>query len=300
MNEQKETENEEKKQKISRRDFLKLMMSAGGLTFLAGLGGWKYIIQAEREKLELVELSLRLPHLDASFDGLKIAVVGDIHFGNWMTRERLIPAVDLILEQSPDLIFHTGDFLAGYGWTAEHKIYLKDLTLELKRLSKNIVNIAVMGNHDYWTNPIAVRESLQEANIIELSNTFYTLKRGTAQLHICGVDDIWEKKNDLNALLMELPAGAPAILLAHEPDFADVSASTNRFSLQISGHSHGGQVVIPGYGAPIRSYMGWKYYSGLYKVGEMWQYTNRGIGMGRIPIRYNCRPEITLLTLETE
>ena len=121
----------------------------------------------------------------------------------------------------------------------------------LKRLSKNTLNIAVMGNHDHWTNVSAVREGLKEANIIDLANTFYTLKRGTDELHICGVDDIWEKKGNLNALLMQLPAENPAILLVHEPDFADVSASTKRFDLQISGHSHGGQVVIPDIGHPI-------------------------------------------------
>ncbi len=286
--------------KISRRDFLKLAGTGGAITFLAGLGGAKYISKMEMGELDLVELSLELPRLTPAFDGYKIAIIGDIHIGGWMTHERLIPAIDLVLEQSPDIIFHTGDFLAGHSWTPEVEAHLNDLIIELKRLSKNILNIAVMGNHDHWTNVSAVREGLQEADIIELENTFYTLRRGTDELYICGVDDIWEKKDDLNALLMQLPAENPAILLAHEPDFADTSVSTKRFDLQISGHSHGGQVVIPNIGPIVLPYLAWKYPAGLYKVGEMWQYTNRGLGTGKIPVRYNCPPEVTMLTIKTE
>jgi len=90
------------------------------------------------------------------------------------------------------------------------------------------------------------------SNIIELENDVYTLKRGNATLHIAGVDSITLDKHDLNAVLKKLPPLGPAILLAHEPDFADVSAATGRFSLQLSGHSHGGQMVIPWLGTPFR------------------------------------------------
>jgi predicted MPP superfamily phosphohydrolase len=89
-----------------------------------------------------------------------------------------------------------------------------------------------------------------------------------------------------------------AILLAHEPDFADISMRTNRFDLQVSGHSHGGQVVFPFYGPPILPYLGQKYPSGLYRVGSMLQYTNRGVGMIDPPIRFNCPPEITMFELQ--
>ena len=85
--------------------------------------------------------------------------------------------------------------------------------------------------------------------------------------------------------------------MAHEPDFADKSSVVNRFDLQISGHSHGGQVVIPFFGPPVLPRHGRKYPSGLYKVGGMYQYTNRGIGMVFPYVRFLCRPEVTLFTL---
>ena len=286
-----------KKIRISRRDFLKMVGSLSGLGLLASWGGWEYATEVEPRNLELVELSLNLPHLDSAFNGFKIAVISDIHLGGWMTREKLIPAIDMILEQSADLILIPGDLMAGYGWNAEQENNLNDITAELRRLSAQTPTFAVLGNHDYWTNPSAVQKALAEIQIDTLSNTHHTLKRGSAQLHVCGVDDIWEEQDDLNALLLHLPAEGAALLMAHEPDFADISAATKRFDLQISGHTHGGQVIIPGYGAPIKPPLGEKYLSGLYEVGEMWQYTTRGVGMGHIALRFNCRPEITVITL---
>jgi predicted MPP superfamily phosphohydrolase len=131
-----------------------------------------------------------------------------------------------------------------------------------------------------------------------LTNTVFTLKRGSENLHLCGVDDVWEGDVQLENVLNQLTDDSAAILLAHEPDFADTSAATGRFDLQVSGHSHGGQVVIPYYGPPILPLLGQKYPSGLYKVGEMFQYTNRGVGTGMLPVRFNCPPEITLFILD--
>jgi uncharacterized protein len=103
----------------------------------------------------------------------------------------------------------------------------------------------------------------------------------------------------LDAVLDQLHDNSAAILLAHEPDFADLSAESNRFDLQVSGHSHGGQIVLPLYGPPILPHLGRKYPSGLYQVGNMLQYTNRGVGMARLPVRFNCPPEITIFTLKS-
>lgn len=117
-------------------------------------------------------------------------------------------------------------------------------------------------------------------------------------LHFAGVDDVMEGRSRLDLVLQELPEDGTAILLAHEPDFADVSAATGRFDLQLSGHSHGGQVRLPLLGAPYLPPFSQRYASGLYEVGDMWQYTNRGIGFVDARLRFLCRPEITVLTFE--
>jgi len=108
-------------------------------------------------------------------------------------------------------------------------------------------------------------------------------------LHVAGVDDVWERQDRLDLVLKATPEAGAAILLAHEPDFADVSAATRRFDLQISGHSHGGQVIIPLRGPPLLPRYAKKYPMGLCQVGSMMQYTNRGVGMVPPRVRFNCR-----------
>jgi predicted MPP superfamily phosphohydrolase len=111
------------------------------------------------------------------------------------------------------------------------------------------------------------------------------------------VDDIWEGDVRLEEVIAQLDDHSAAILMAHEPDYADTSAAAGKFDLQLSGHTHGGQIAIPFLGPPILPYLGRKYHTGLYKVGDMFQYTNRGVGMARLPLRFNCRPEITVFVL---
>ena len=119
-------------------------------------------------------------------------------------------------------------------------------------------------------------------------------RRGRAGLHLAGVDDVRAGAARLDDVLARLPPTGCAILLAHEPDFADTAAASGRFDLQLSGHSHGGQIVLPFIGAPILPRMGRKYPTGCYTVRNMALYTNRGLGV--IP-RVNCRPEISVFTL---
>src|SRR5574341_27976 len=139
---------------------------------------------------------------------------------------------------------------------------------------------------------------LSSSGITDLTNSVFTVTQGNERLHLCGVDDVWEGNVRLDQVIDRLTDDSPAILLAHEPDFADLSSKTGRFDLQVSGHSHGGQVVLPFYGPLVLPYLGEKYSSGLYQVGEMFQYTNRGVGMINPPVRFNCAPEITLFTLD--
>ncbi|NTU56820.1 MAG: metallophosphoesterase [Anaerolineales bacterium] len=286
------------KGKLSRRDFLKLL-KAGAVSFglvAAGGAGWSYLVEPGWVQVENV--TLNLPRLSSNFHGTRVLQVSDIHMGGWMNSGRLQHAADLILEQNPDLLLLTGDFLIGHGFDSNSEQRLQELIDILAPLAKSIPSFAVLGNHDYWTNADAVREMLKQSGITDLTNTVFTLSDSGQYLHICGVDDIWEGDVRLNELVSHLPRDGAAILLAHEPDFADESAATGRFDLQVSGHSHGGQVVIPFYGPPVLPYLGQKYHSGLYRIGEMLQYTNRGLGMIDPPVRFNCPPEITVFTLQ--
>jgi len=283
---------------LTRRDFLKLL-KAGVIDLAAlALGGVGYSVLVGPAQFTIETVHLKLPRLPRAFAGLRIAQISDIHMGSWMNLDRFEQVADLVLAQKPDLLLLTGDFLFGHSFNETSKGDLKDLITVLAPLAAELPSFAVLGNHDYWTNSKAVREMLGACQITELTNTVFTLARGSENLHLCGVDDVWEGDVQLENVLNQLTDDSAASLLAHEPDFADTSAATGRFDLQVSGHSHGGQVVIPYYGPPILPFLGQKYSSGLYKVGDMFQYTNRGVGTGMLPVRFNCPPEITLFILD--
>ncbi len=285
---------------ITRRDFLKLAAYAIGLGGVATLGGLEYTMQIEPAWVEVNRVALKLPRLPPVFSGFRLAQISDIHMGGWMNRARLDKVVQLILDEAPDAVAITGDYLLSRGWDESREQALEEVAAALKPLVDLFPVLTVMGNHDYWTDAQKIRRKLQEIGLLELSNSVYSLRRGDASFHICGLDDVYEGYDDLNKLLSHLPYEGAAMLLCHEPDFADTSAATDRFALQISGHSHGGQVVLPFIGPIHTPKHGHKYPLGLYQVGNMIQYTNRGVGMARIPVRFNCRPEITIFTLESE
>jgi predicted MPP superfamily phosphohydrolase len=285
---------------FSRRDFLKLLKATTIELSLLGVGGATYGVWLEPNWLKVEKVNLKLRKPAPAFHRLTIAQVSDIHMGGWMNVERLQRVADLVIEQQPDILLLTGDFLTGYIFDQNSEQHLQDLIEILRPLAKAIPSYAVLGNHDYWSNAGGVREMLRSCGITDLTNSVFTITRGNEKLHLCGVDDIWEGDVRLDQVLDKLTDDSPAILLAHEPDFADVSSRSGRFDLQVSGHSHGGQVVIPFHGPLVLPYLGQKYSSGLYRLGDMFQYTNRGVGMIHPYVRFNCPPEITLFSLDAD
>jgi predicted MPP superfamily phosphohydrolase len=285
--------------KLTRRDFLKVLWVSFMNAVLIAMGGAGYGMWIEPARFEVENVSLKLKRLSPLLAGIRIAQLSDIHMGGWMNLERLQEVVKIVLDQGPDIVLLTGDFVVGHPFNKNTQQALQDLIDGLSVLTETIPTFAVLGNHDYWSDATVVREMLATSGVIDLTNTVFTFPRNGVSLHLCGVDDVWEGDVRLDDVIADLDENTPAILLAHEPDFADTSAATGKFDLQISGHTHGGQIVLPFWGPPVLPYLGLKYPSGLYKVGEMYQYTNRGIGMGRISVRFNCPPEITLFTLES-
>ena len=157
--------------------------------------------------------------------------------------------------------------------------------------------MAVLGNHDHWSGPDEVRRVVRDGGTTDLSNAARTLRHGGSELHVAGVDSVMEGEDRLDEVLDGLPGSGAAVLLAHEPDCADKSAAAGRFDLQLSGHSHGGQVRVPLFGPPVLPPLAEKYPEGLYGVGGMLLYTNRGLGMLPPRVRFYCPPEITVFTL---
>jgi uncharacterized protein len=251
-----------------------------------------YVHQVEPSWIEVRTVSMPLPRLAPEFSGYRVVQLSDIHADRWMTADRLAKIVGRVNRLKPDLVVLTGDFVTGSA--EEFSPNLAALS-ELHPVDKTL---AVMGNHDVWTNSLMIQGVLEAAGVQVLNNQVATLQRKSAQLSIAGVDDVWSKRARLDQVLAALPSEGAAVLLAHEPDFAEQSAATGRFDLELSGHSHGGQVKLP-FVKRILPPLAYKYPIGQYKVGDMIQYTNRGIGMSGLPLRFNCRPEITIFTLQS-
>lgn len=269
------------------------LLAVGGL---ASAGALAYAAWVEPNWIEVTDVRLVLPRLPRSFHGYKIAQISDIHAGKFLPDERLDRAVELVNAQQPDLIAMTGDFV-----TRVYRTAPRDIVPAMRKLRAQDGVVAIMGNHDYWGSRGSdlMRRVIEASGFINLNNKVHSLERNGEQLHVAGIDSVREGNNRLDLVLSELPEEGCAILLAHEPDFADVAARTGRFDLQMSGHAHGGQVVIPFVGSPALPVLGHKYWHGHYIVDGMHLYVNRGLGLVRLPLRFLARPEITVYTLES-
>jgi predicted MPP superfamily phosphohydrolase len=242
--------------------------------------------------IDIHKLQLTLPHLAAEFNGYRIVQISDLHRDSWMTPEKLEHIVNLVNDQKPDLIVITGDLV-----TRKLPELVPSVGIALAKLHAQDRILSVLGNNDIENNPVAIIETLEQHGITHIDNGIYTINRGSAMLHIVGIGDFCLGYDRLNLVLPHLPTLGAAILLVHEPDFADISAVLGRFDLQLSGHSHGGQIRFPGFNPLYLPFYGKKYYAGLYQVQKMLLYTNRGLGMSELHLRFGARPEITVFTL---
>ncbi len=279
---------------MSRRRFLKI--AAGGIlgAGVPAIGGSAYVTRIEPYLVQTTRIDIPLRHLSPAFDGFTLAQISDIHLGEWMNRDRLLPIIQQVNALNADAVVITGDFVS-----VMNPVVTDDLTYCLRQL-RSTANFAILGNHDHWNHAPFVRETLADAgNVRLLTNEHVALSRQGEKLYLAGVDDIWEKQHDLTQALNGIPTDAPIILLAHEPDYADEVTLTQRVGLMLSGHTHGGQVRLPGKGALVLPYLGTKYQAGLYELDGMALYVNRGVGMVPPLVRFDCPPEITLITLRT-
>ncbi|WP_296790055.1 metallophosphoesterase [uncultured Methanobrevibacter sp.] len=251
--------------------------------------------QFSEKKIDLVEVNIELADLGWNFNNYKILNLTDIHLGQWINPEYLEDLIDYVNTLNYDLVTLTGDY---FSYVVDG--YEEALADSFKKLKSRDGKFGVLGNHDHWMGSSIIRDIFKQSDIIDLSNDVHTLERDGEFLNICGVDSCTVCADNLDRVIAKMPKGIPSILLAHEPDFAKESSQTNFFDLQISGHSHGGQFIIPKVETtPFRGPNSTKYPVGLYKVRDMIQYTSKGLGTNSFRIRINCKPEVTIITLKT-
>ncbi len=266
---------------------------------LTGVGGalvalvYYYAREIEPRWIEYRTIRLRLRGLAPAFDGYRVVQLSDLHLAEdrMMTPDRMESVVRHVNRLRPDAILITGDFVSDLSETA------LDGVMRLHALHAPDGVFAITGNHDYWSGLSDLVKVVEATGIRMLCNEHVLIRRHGAALVIAGLDDIWEGDYDLKAALHGIPAGAPVILMAHESNYADVAAADGRVTMQLSGHSHGGQVRIPGIGPLALPDLSYRYPMGMYRVQDMILYVNRGLGMAEFPFRLFCRPEITTFVL---
>jgi predicted MPP superfamily phosphohydrolase len=280
----------------SRRTFLGL----GAAALAAGvLGNGLY----EPHEIVVNQVGVRLKRLPREFDGLRIAQLSDIHFDSFLTSSHLEKVIELTNAQKPDLVMITGDFVTAALHNRERKAKAArawpcaDI---LRRIESPLGCFAVLGNNDYGADANVVADALSTGSRVQvLRNRAIALERGGSRLWLAGVDCATANRANPDVALRGVPRQECAIAAVHEPDFADVMRKFP-VDFQMSGHSHGGQIRFPGVGALYLPPGARKYPMGHYQIGELQLYTNRGIGVIGMPIRFLCPPEISVFTLRAQ
>ena len=248
------------------------------------------------KNIDLVEIDIELDNLGWNFHNYRILNLCDIHLGQWINPEYLNDLIDYINTLNYDLVTLTGDYVSyvidGYD---------KALKESFSKLEGRDGKFGVFGNHDHWMGSDKLNKIFKDSEIVNLNNDVVILERDGEKVNLAGVDSCTVCADNLDKVLAKLNNSYPTILLAHEPDFAKESSQTGKIDLQISGHSHGGQFIIPKFETtPFRGPNSTRYPVGLYRVNDMIQYTSKGLGTNSFRIRINCKPEITIITLKSK
>ena len=254
-------------------------------------GAWSLI---EPHLLVVNRSTLTVPRWPAQLDGITIAALSDLHVGSPGMR---LGDVDVVVARTnaldADVVVLLGDYVPGTHATADD---VEQLARALGGLHARHGVFAVLGNHDQWTDGPGIAAALARHGVRVLTNEAVLVTTARGAVYLGGIDDALTGHADPARVLARVPAGAPLVGLAHEPDvFADLSP---RFALLLAGHTHGGQVRLPFLGRlVVPSAFGQRYAAGWVEEGGRGLFVTTGLGTSILPVRFAVPPEIAALTL---
>lgn len=264
---------------------------------LLALALWAFWL--EPASLRTREHPVALPHWPQACSGLRIAVLADLHVGSpWQGPAQLQKIVQTVNAARPDLVLLAGDYVT-QGIVGGHFVTPEQIAPALAKLSAPLGTYAVLGNHDWWLDGARVTRALEAAGVPVLEDRTKPLARGDCRFWLTGIGDFWEARHDLEQALSTVDDAAAIVLFTHNPDlFPEVPA---RVTLSIAGHTHGGQVRIPGIGRPVvPSRYGERYAAGLVVEEGRHLFVSTGLGTSILPVRFLVPPEISILHLEAK
>ncbi len=239
---------------------------------------------------------LEIPHWNKDLDGFKIALITDIHLGTkFVDLKKLARIVKIVNSKNPDLIVICGDLDAKS--ISKEKYSTTQIANILKNLKSKHGVIAVMGNHDY-VPPSVVKNIYQKSNIILLENEDYYFSHNAKTLRIVGFKDLWYFKSNPIQVVGMKDKTTPTVVLTHNPDY--FPQMPNFVSLTLSGHTHGGEIVLPFIGSFfIPSEYGQRYRNGYIIENNKHLFVSRGVAT-LSGGRFLDPPEINILTLYSQ
>ena len=266
------------------------------LVFFALAGSAYYAFEIEPATLTLRHQSLSLKNWCPEHDGLRVMLISDLHQGKTAAAfARLEKVVEMSNGQEPDLVFLLGDYIGEAGRRATPE----DTAEVLAGLKSRYGVYAILGNHDWWYDGMRVRRALERHGIHVLENENAVREINGKKLNILGLPDRDTRPWFLQKGITKPDEKWPTVILSHSPDyFRELGIP---FVLMLSGHTHGGQIVLPLLGPPfVPSDYGKEHAKGLLDAGKQKLFITIGVGTSLLPARFLCPPEIVLLTLRRD
>jgi hypothetical protein len=264
------------------------------LLVLTLLGLWAFWLEPSR--LVVRTHTIVVPGWGGAEAEIRVACIGDIHGGApYVDRKKIQALVRLTNRQKPDLVALLGDYVI-LGVLGGDFMEPEELADALRGLDAPLGVYAVLGNHDWWYNGPRMAQALTDVGVRVLANETVAVSHGGRTVHVVGLEDEWTRRPDVAAVMRQVPAGEPTLVLTHNPDVFPKLPSLRGITL--AAHTHGGQVRLPLMGAPIvPSRYRQRYVSGHVEEGDKQMFVTSGVGTSVLPLRFRVPPEVAVVTV---
>lgn len=254
-------------------------------------------IRHDTYSIRLTEREAKIPHLTDELEGFRLVQLSDLQADTYTGEQKMLRYIDLANSQKPDLIVFCGDLVT------RGTDHIERGAKMMGRLQARLGVYACLGDHDYWANPHAIAQQLKENRVVVIEDSVLTLTASPSKISLTTVTNIYNRRPSAATLdrlrQQRNDTAAVHLLLSHQPSDELIQfAQRHGYHLLLAGHTHGGQIVFKPFGIPLNvSQTETRYYSGFFKLGDLFLSVTNGLGLTFAPFRYQAPAEVTLITL---